>query len=301
MKKKKPKGIWQIGIPLLIILIVVQPSTAHAATVVWEDDFDDGDLEGWELVTYYTPDIGKVGYFKGEVRIKNESKQMFFLNAGNETYHGWNWAERNSTTAYGHWSFDVNTTGGCHSCLFMFIYRDLTPETDFEGLKSDTPIGFESYILFISTTGEQVVLYRIDEDYTFGGGSEDYLIDSIEFDDLGFSPHGVLDIDITRTSNGNITVFVKPTNDKAYTKAMSVIDNTYTKSEQFVIASQYLNKTSRVYTFDIYVDNIRVDNDSSWEPDDWKLPPEPTSAWTPVIVLLAIMTLLIFRKRRKPH
>jgi hypothetical protein len=67
----------------------------------------------------------------------------------------------------------------------MFVYRNLTPETDLTGWTSETPIGSEGYVFYIATEGEdQLVLFRMDANYTNAGGIEDYILDSINFDDI---------------------------------------------------------------------------------------------------------------------
>ncbi|MFX0125254.1 MAG: hypothetical protein ACFFAE_16625 [Candidatus Hodarchaeota archaeon] len=287
---------------LLLVLLIAHPSAVQAETVLWEDDFDDKDLEGWEVVTYYSTDPLNVGHVKGEVLIQNKNNQMLFLNPGNDTHSGFNMAERNSNQIYGHWSFDVNITAGS-ICGFFFVGRDLTPETDFEDEEwtLQTPIGHEAYFLFITThPGEDqdnLVLLWIDADYTSTGGIDGYLLDSISFDDMDYLRYDVFDIDITRKQDGNITVFVKPTIDDVYTKAMSVIDNTYTISDKVVFMNQY-TPSSSLSSFDTSFDNIRVDNNSNWVPEIWTTPPNSTPAWTPIVVFLAFIAIIL-QKRRK--
>ncbi|MFX0211912.1 MAG: hypothetical protein ACFFDT_38410, partial [Candidatus Hodarchaeota archaeon] len=220
----KPKRILQIGILPLISLIFVPPLNGQAVTDVWEDDFEDKDLKGWEVATYYTIDPINVGYSKGEVQIRNDNKRLLLSQPKNYTHAGMNIAERNSTQVYGHWSFDVDTTGGSTG-VFGFIHRDPTPETDFEGWTLQDPNGIEGYFLGIYTqeTEHQLMLGRMDVNFTNEGQNktppEDFLLDSINFDDMCFSPYGVFHIDITRTPSGNITVYINST------KAMSAIDN----------------------------------------------------------------------------
>ncbi|MFX0052842.1 MAG: hypothetical protein ACFFAJ_10770 [Candidatus Hodarchaeota archaeon] len=292
----------QISVVMLLLTLLVHPSATHAETVVLEDNFNDGDLEGWELVTYYSTDPLNVGYVKGEVLIRNENYQMLSINPRNETHEGINWAERNSTQVNGHWSFDVNTTAGSY-LGFFFICRDVTPETDFEDEEwtHQTPIGLEGYCLFITTHPRGVLdhftLGRIDPDYITTDPDEDNFLDSLNLDDTDYdSRYDVFDIEITRKPDGNITVFVKPTIDNVYTKAMSVIDNTYTVSDRVVFWNEYV-PSSPSKTFDTSYDNIRVDDNSSWVPKEW-IPPKSASGWTPIVVFLAFITIIL-QKRRK--
>lgn len=257
----------------IICVLILTSTNIASAESGWDDDFDDGDLKGWDVATYWSTDLENIGATKGEVLITNDNYRLLVQNPVNETHHGANWAERNSTQAYGHWTLDVNTTAGS-SCGIIFICRDLTPEADLTGLTYQSPLNVEGYVLSIYTEEiwrHQFMLWKMDAKYTVMTGIQGYnLLDSIKFGEMGLSPYGVFDIDITRTQAGNITVWVKPTIDTVFTKALSAIDNTYTKSERFAIYSQFSWPLSR---FDIYFDNIRVDNDPSWEPDDWKLPP----------------------------
>ena len=67
------KNIKKLIVGLLFGVLLVIPLTRVSAEVVWEDNFDDGDLDGWVLKTYYTTDFYNVSLVKGEVKIKNEN------------------------------------------------------------------------------------------------------------------------------------------------------------------------------------------------------------------------------------
>ncbi|MHA2053303.1 MAG: hypothetical protein ACW99F_06840, partial [Candidatus Hodarchaeales archaeon] len=72
---KEKKLILMTG--MLFGLLLMIPLTYISATVVvWEDDFDDGDLDGWVLTTYYSTDRENVPLVKGEVTIVNENMRM---------------------------------------------------------------------------------------------------------------------------------------------------------------------------------------------------------------------------------
>ncbi len=303
MNKLQKKKIYIIGMFFSIFLVITLIRGSSKLIVDpenWEDDFNDDNLDGWKLATYYTPDFENIGYVKGEVLIRNDHKRLLLPNPGNSTHEGANVAERNSTNAYGHWGFDINTTAGSASA-FLFIVRHLTPETDFEGLTAHTPLNIEGYAvsIFSSIDDDQLALIRYDATYTVADGMDDYILDSINFKQLhkDFSPYGVYNIDITRTQDGNITVWVKRSSDSVYIKAMSVINNVYTISERISIFNQYIHTSSKIVYFDVYFDNIKVDN-STWVPETWTPPSNSASGWTPIVVLLAL-TAIMFKKRRK--
>jgi hypothetical protein len=280
------------------VLLMVPLTYISAADDVWEDDFDDGDLDGWDLTTYYSTDFVNDLYVKGAGTIVNENKRMALSAIYNGTHGIYDQADRNSTQVYGHWSFDVDTTSGCHS-FFLFVYRDLTPETDLEeeGFNLQKPNGFEGYGLGISTivAERQLILLRMDANYTNAGPNatsiDDLLFDSTKFADISLSRYDVFHIDITRTPDGNMTVYLDST------PILSLIDNTYTISDAVAVAnSDYI----------VYYDNISVDDNYSWPElgsttttTTTTTTTQATPSWPPLVVFMSITALLVFRKRIK--
>lgn len=286
---------------MLFGVLLVIPLTRVSAGLVWEDDFNDGDLEGWVLKTYYTTDFSNVPVVKGEALIRNDNKRMLLPPIYNGTHEGLSNAKRASTQVHGHWSFDVDTRAGSQS-EFWIINRDLTPETDREdeGWYLQKPTGFEGYGVSISTASADITLMRMDANFTNMGPNAtdvaDIILDSIRFSDTGFSKYGVFHIDITRKPDGNMTVYLNST------KAMSVIDNEYTISEVVAVSN---------FVMTTYYDNIRVDDDYNWPftiettttettMTTTTTTPETTAAAEWGIFLFSLgLILFIFRKRRQ--
>jgi hypothetical protein len=292
------KNIKKLIVGLLFGVLLVIPLTRVSAEVVWEDNFDDGDLDGWVLKTYYTTDIEKVPLVKGEVKIKNENNRMLLPSVVNSTHYGMNTAGRTSTQVYGHWSYDVDTTSGSDGD-FMFIHRDPTPETDREGWTIGKPIGFEGYTVAISTLDvfssyllPGIYLFKMNVNFTnveglYASSVEDILLDSIKFTDLGFGFKEKIHIDITRKLDGNITVYANST------KVLNAIDNEYTISDVVSIAS---------FDFDAYYDNIRVDSDYNFVPKPATTTTPTTTtipSWNALLLLLSLFVMLSWRQWKK--
>lgn len=265
-----------VSVALILVLLVVYPRTTRAVTVLWEDDFDGEDLAGWEVATYYSPDFDAVGVVKGMTLISNTDHKMLLSHPDESSM---NVAERNSTQVYGHWSFDVDITAGCHGS-FAFMFRDTLNRTDFEGWYNQLPVGFAGYGVGIYTElVPNVLLGRFTPDFINSGPDksppEDFLLDFIDYYDynMDFSLYGEIHVDITRTPGGNITVFFN-----SY-KIMSAIDTVYNTSE-------VINISSFVYT--ISFDNIKIDNNYSYVPEDWK-PPPPKDGLTDLVELALIV------------
>ncbi|MFX1249784.1 MAG: hypothetical protein ACFFBQ_20525 [Promethearchaeota archaeon] len=270
---------------IIICVVIFTPVNVASAESDVSDNFDDGDLEGWELETFYTTDIDKVPVVRGKILVENQNYRLFLPNPSNSSHVGLNGAFRNSTQVNGYWGFDVDVTDGSVGG-FMFIYRDVTPETDFadEEWYNAKPNGFEGYFFGIYTeiSEGQLLLARMDADFTNSGPNatllEDALLDSIDFADICLSPYGVFHIDITRTPSGNITVYLNSI------KIMSAIDTVYNISEQISISN---------FLFDTYYDNIEVNNDSTFVPDDMKLPGNCPPSFPPVEFFLLVITGII--------
>jgi hypothetical protein len=254
-----------------LVCVFLLLSFSHvSATVVWEDDFNDGDLKEWDLTSYYTPDFANVPVVKGTALIQNVNNRLLIPHFWNGTHAAFNVAERNSTQVYGHWGFDIDTTAGSN-CGFAFIFRDVTPESDLadEGWYLQKPNGFEGYYLGISTVevNHQLLLARMNANFTNAGENassiDDILLDSVNFFDIGLSRFGIFHLDITRTPEGNMTVFLNST------KILSALDNTYSLSSVVHISN---------FQDDTFFDNIIVEDDYSFIPE---LPPTTTSTSTP--------------------
>lgn len=276
---------------LLMIILLLNSPIQTTSSVIWDDDFNDGNLDDWELATYYSTDISNDPLIKGENIIANVNKMLQIPDGGNVTHQAVNWAERESTQVYGHWSFDIDASEGSHSSL-VYVYRDPTPESDFSGWTTKKPNGFEGYVVGISTFtsvigGPGMYLGRFNANFTNEGVNatsiEELVLDTFDFSDKGFSNNGIYHVDITRDMTGNSTVYVNSI------KVMSAIDDTYTVSESIMISS---------FRFTTSYDNIIVDDDPKYtitgesESDEDESP-----VFIPLITLSLVFIIVIHKKK----
>ncbi|MFX0121515.1 MAG: hypothetical protein ACFE9A_19155 [Candidatus Hodarchaeota archaeon] len=271
---------------VILCVLIFTPLNFASAESEWSDNFNDKDLEGWGLETFYTTNIDEFPVVRGKILVENQNNRLFLPNPSNSSHVGMNGAYRNSTQVHGYWGFDVDITDGSMGG-FMFIYRDVTPETDFvdEEWYNAKPNGFEGYFLGLYTEERQILLARMDANFTNSGPNktppeqkEDAFLVSIDFADICLSPYGVFHIDITRTPSGNITVYLNSI------KIMSAIDTVYNISEQICISN---------FLFDTYYDNIEVNNDSNFVPDDMKLLGDCPPSFPPIELILLVVTGIV--------
>jgi len=168
----------KLGFLALLSICFFSNLRSVQAEVVWSDDFDDGDYDGWEIQR------GNWSAENGFLRVSKDG----------DIY-------RPSTTSVGTWSFDVYVTqvSGLH---FSFLFMSDTPVSyvpvdllNFNGYLLSIyvyPDGRSSTLDLYSSTGSWIVKRELLEVYDVGM-------------DLSYRWHH---IDITRDDEGRICVYL---------------------------------------------------------------------------------------------
>lgn len=282
----------------IIITLLVQPQPVFSATF-WSDDFNDGDLNGWDVKTYCASNPDTIPWELCNTLITNTNDQMRLEHTSVNVGGALNIAKHNSTILTGQWSFDfMSDEGGL--VYFLFIYND--PEQDFVGYTYESPISYDAYGLQIYTShsgnysASGVSLVHYVEEFIVANQSNDlsYILADHNFANRT-EELGNYHIDITRQNDGNMTVYVDSE------KVMSALDNDITNSTQLAIFS---------VTYAVAVDNIVVLDEititkpttSISTPTDTSSSPPPTSTptstkdGTPLIYWFAIPVLLVLSR-----
>ncbi|MCE7734707.1 MAG: hypothetical protein GPJ54_07520, partial [Candidatus Heimdallarchaeota archaeon] len=104
--KKKQLTIFMRSILLILMVMALSTSSSVSGEVVWSDDFET-DNGNWEMMSYYSATNRETGILESSnllMNIENGKLQSPMLTGNTH----WALATRNSTTAYGSWSFDWN-------------------------------------------------------------------------------------------------------------------------------------------------------------------------------------------------
>lgn len=233
-----------------IITLLVQPQPVLSATV-WIDDFEDGDLEGWDVNTYCASNPNTIPWELCTNVISNTNNQLLLDYAAKNVGGFMGVAIHNSTSLYGQWSFDLKSDAGS-VVNFMFVYN--MPQLDLVGYTWNDPVIMDAYSVQIYTSNfgnyseSGVRLFHYTEGYVFGAPGTsvtDYRLDNYNFTNRA-GPLGDYHIDITRKLDGNMTVYVDSE------KVMSGINNEITNSTQLAILST---------SYAVTIDNIVVSDE----------------------------------------
>ncbi len=288
---------------LLTLIMATAPVAAHTEIYVY-DNFNDGDLEGWNLTSVYHPKTCASGTnFEcpgtiGDVTITNPGDHMTLPWGDNESTVTFRDAQYPTTIVEGHWSFEVMIDGGTGMALwFMFkSYR----ENGFEGNSFLEEAGIEGYLIFIEDIWIRVLAFH--REYTPGNQShipyESLIMYQKTWSSLNLYFRGTFKFDVTRQADGNITTWI---NDKMIGTA---INTTYTQSEAFDVAT---------FGRDFGFDNLLIDNDATWYPDrpgvepvtetvvETSLVPTTITEQTPVsfwAISIGLMLIPIVKRRK---
>ena len=253
-----------------------------SAAVIWSDDFNDGNYDGWTIsginVTSYPPPSWVITELDGNFTIEN----------GMLKAHGpeWNWAKHSSNIAYGTWSFDIHAVDSSLAHFYVtFMTMDgeaiLGPSDGYAFMvatHSDRPGGFTGFRL-----------YRYND-----------LMWSPAFGEYRTSrgPAGGYHVDITRNLAGEFNVWINGT------LRMSGQDTLHTTSESFLFNTPAGSS----------IDNVVVSDTVDFEPPTTtettttettmeSTTPPPSTDMTMILLIgggaiLAIVVIVIILKKR---
>ncbi|MFX0206221.1 MAG: hypothetical protein ACFFDT_09550 [Candidatus Hodarchaeota archaeon] len=193
--KRKKLVIPTLVTSIIVFLLtpMVQPVPC-AATVVWSDDFNDGNYDGWTIQN---------GTF---------SATNYMLVATGSKFE-WHVANHTSTLVYGTWTFDIylNETENTDYFFIHFlatnaVLYDEMPLNSYSIVISFGPRGYQLWKTTNTDTHESTTLGHTDYEPTPGWNH----------------------IDVTRHTNGQFYVYVNNS------LAISALDNEITTSNQFI-------------------------------------------------------------------
>ncbi|MHA2293771.1 MAG: hypothetical protein ACXACK_16540 [Candidatus Hodarchaeales archaeon] len=264
-----------------LILLIVSTIPRVSATTVWTENFEDGNLNDWDL-------FGTSTNVLDDIMTRHNVSEFSVVDGALTAPNSQNWgqvseASHNSTVAYGTWSFDwVVAEGTIHKVYdeILFIYTDREHNYDATGVTtSDFLEGISGYGLILSSSK-----YPYGDDIAGPGltlleyTNQKELVEFHGKHQFGTNLVGTYQIDITRDSQGNFKIYFDSV---LYIQAT---DNSTTTSEKFNFLS---------FRGDSQIDNITVSDsvDVSY--------PAPASITVSVVVLGLLILPLVVRKRKK--
>ncbi|MHA2002984.1 MAG: family 16 glycoside hydrolase [Candidatus Thorarchaeota archaeon] len=225
--------------PSLLILgcflvLAIGPSTCYA-TEVWSDNFDDGDCDGW-TGRYYG---GDPLWTAAEKHLQLDQEEIGII-----TY--------DSTVTTGTWSADIQT---CETTDLTNPY-DVVIYFMLEGIPSSDPsddwTGYAFQISPAQVGDEFIHVFSIrKKSAEIRSATRALVLDSYDGETVGRRWHH---IDVTRTSNGQITAFLNGT------QILQAVDTDYEASEYFALVS-----TQHQCFDNVMVDDQPLPVGLSWE------------------------------------
>jgi hypothetical protein len=183
--------------------------TRSSLAVVWEDDFNDENIDDWETmgINFTDPENPL------DVPANFSLDGGILRAAGNFDSH----ANHISTVTTGTWSFDVDCVDSERHHFYVAFMRDRLTEN----LSSEIPAEYGLMIVTdaFGSFDDDIVLYRRDA----GSATLSALIDTYSIPGIS----GWYHFDITRDSEGRFFVYINGT------LQMEGVDNTHTTSEYF--------------------------------------------------------------------
>jgi hypothetical protein len=278
---KHQKFLLLVNLGLLLII----PFTRGSATEVWSENFDSGvseelSLFAWTLSdggVFTTNNTAKPTIVEGALQMPNTRE-----------WGTWSCAQRNTTLAYGTWSFDFTVKeGNDHTACFAVFFVSDMPWNQ-SGHTFGT-LGLDGYFVALkSGSTDNVWGSELDHNMNLGehyGNSPSILANHQFPDDVTGTHH----IDITRALNGSFRVYF----DSAL--IISARDTSTTISEVFIIGS---------WAGDVSFDNIVIsDSIDVIETTTTTTTTTTTNGGTPGFELgigvLSIVLVLISSQKRK--
>ncbi|UCE09288.1 MAG: hypothetical protein JSW61_09945 [Candidatus Thorarchaeota archaeon] len=196
------------GLMVWLVLAVLMSTIGTmpvSADVVWSDNFNDGDYDGWTIYGYNFTDVPFPVPSYGNFSAADNN-----LKATGPVY---NYAARPSTVAYGTWSFSLDVV--------------------------DTPMGYLVIFFVVSNfsqfltgiTGYSLIVH-MDGDFNLKRHDGMPPIPTIGSYEYPGDLSGLQEIDVTRNESGLFRVFINGT------LRIEVEDSTYTTSEDFCFAAE---------------------------------------------------------------
>ncbi len=208
MDTQKKQPFYSFVIFILLMILFYSPSTCDA-TMVWSDNFNDGNHDGWTVTGINMTVVPSV-LVDGDYSVDDD-----LLRATGEG-GGWIWnlASHASTVATGTWSFDIDSPEVEPGLTHFYVFF-MSADTDFvDGIPDGYAfkvemtlyLGFRGFELEKFTDGDsqQLAQYQTNQD-VLGG----------------------YHIDITRDSSGQFNIWINGTH------RMATQDQSITSSEYF--------------------------------------------------------------------
>jgi hypothetical protein len=243
---------------LFFILLLVNPllyfSMPVSASLVWSDDFNDGNYDGWTIKGIYAPIDEDWIDTSGSAAIDNGELRF----TGPQIFRNFSYAVHESSVAYGNWSIDVNVrpiyNSSNHTHINFIDPRPVEDVPNFDGTFSGYDILIYSapwtieppdWMQPVDNTAPSFLLMKRPGSIIMGV----YSVDEI---------NGTYHIEITRDETGRFKVYINDT------LRIEAVDNRWDTCQSFYVQSDG----------SISFDNVIVR-------DDVIPPDEPTTTGTP--------------------
>lgn len=190
-----------------ILLFLIMNACFCSGSLVWSDDFDDGNYDGWT--------VGDGSFTADDQYLENNGS-------------GWSAIEHASTVAYGTWSFwfysNDSISSGLNQIRIYLIADEILSQSD----KEDIPIT-NGYALTIDPATYDTQIEYMVHRYVAG---DEWQIDLIWDVSPDFEVYGWYHINITRDCYGTFSLYG---NDTLY---FHFTDTTHTSSSLFGFACE---------------------------------------------------------------
>ncbi len=288
---------------LLLGVIFLFPLTQVSAEVVWVEDWENGSSD-WIFHSYNYSDVtGSWSFQPDAIATPSVANGVFQTNSPSDFFGDyWSGAIRNSTTAYGSWSFDVIIGSGvAHESYLIFFFAVAGMPDDLTGLSlGDNNI--TGYFLVIQSGDKGAFGNPLIQLATLNYVLADY--------HPATPIEGTLHFHITRNTTGYFEVFFDPTNDSS-PPILTGTNTTFTTCSKFAFGS--------------WVGDSQIDNFFVWDevvPPLTDLPttttttpittttdnPESTTTTTAAggpgfelqVLVLGLSALFLYLRKRRP-
>ncbi len=203
---------------ILLNLVIFTPPMFGSANVIWNESFDQSDLNDWTILGWNRTDATP---FSGNLSV--ESGVLRFQGIGSQESA----TEHSSTQATGTWSFDLDVTHTIgehfHISFFGGKFGDVTTVANFtDALPYEYGIMVVTAAIKETMWDSEFVFYKRNEGAAFINPLARYSPDRV----IGWHH-----FDITRNSLGEFNIFINGTHCKSFT------DQTFTTTEVFRLSS----------------------------------------------------------------